>query len=130
VNGIEGEIRQIVSNLVSNSIDALPPKGTLHIRTGGPVCLNGDRPMVRLTIADTGAGISAEDTQRIFEPFFTTKASIGTGLGLWVTKELVSKHEGRIRVRSRMGKGTVFSVWLPVGGRSEDRAAAQASHEE
>jgi signal transduction histidine kinase len=59
--------------------------------------------------------------KRIFEPFFTTKQAIGTGLGLWVTKELVQKHEGRIRVRSRVGRGTVFSIWLPAERRSRQR---------
>ena len=77
--------------------------------------------MVRLTIADTGCGINPEQLKRIFEPFFTTKQAIGTGLGLWVTKELVQKHKGRIRVRSRVGKGTVFSIWLPSERRSEER---------
>ncbi|HYG99758.1 MAG TPA: PAS domain S-box protein [Terriglobales bacterium] len=118
VRAIEGELRQIVSNLVSNSIDALGTNGMLHIRTSCPGLNNGQRPKVRVTIADNGAGINSQHLKRIFEPFFTTKEAIGTGLGLWVTKELVNKHEGRIRVRSRVGKGTVFSIWLPADPRS------------
>ncbi|MGA2989854.1 MAG: response regulator [Candidatus Korobacteraceae bacterium] len=120
VYAIEGELRQVLSNLVANSIDALAQQGTLHIRTSGPVRL-AQRAMVRITIADTGSGISPEHMKRIFEPFFTTKQAIGTGLGLWVTKELVQKHEGRIRVRSRVGRGTVFSIWLPAERRSRQR---------
>lgn len=122
--GVEGEIRQMVSNLVANSIDAMPQNGTLHVRTCGPVCLNGQRPMVRITIADTGAGITPDCASRIFEPFFTTKAAIGTGLGLWVTKELVTKHEGRIRMRSQVGKGTVFTIWLPSERRRGERVGS------
>lgn len=118
VCGSEGELRQIAANLVGNSIDALRSSGVLHIRM---TPWNADRPMVRLTMADTGSGISPENLKQIFEPFFTTKESFGTGLGLWVTKELVKKHEGNIRVRSRIGKGTVFSIWLPTERRRSER---------
>jgi PAS domain S-box-containing protein len=120
IQAIEGEMRQVISNLVINSIDAMSQHGTLYLRTAGPVCVN-QRPMVSLTIADTGTGISAEHRKRIFEPFFTTKKSFGTGLGLWVTSELVKKHDGRIRIRSQVGKGTVVNIWLPVERRNEER---------
>jgi PAS domain S-box-containing protein len=115
VQAIEGELRQIISNLVANSIDATSRNGTMHVRMSCPVQFNGAHPMMRLTIADSGKGICAEDLGRIFEPFFTTKESIGTGLGLWVTGELVRKYDGKIRVRSRLGKGSVFTVWIPTG---------------
>ncbi len=111
VHGIAGEIRQVVSNLVSNAIDASPPGGKLLVRTSS-VPLNGSRA-VRITLADTGEGIRPENLQRIFEPFFTTKESVGTGLGLWVSSEIVERHHGRLRVRSRRGEGTVFSIFLP-----------------
>jgi PAS domain S-box-containing protein len=120
IQAIEGEVRQVISNLVINSIDAMPQRGTLYLRTAGPVCVD-QRPMVSLTIADTGVGISDEHRKRIFEPFFTTKKSFGTGLGLWVTSELVKKHDGRIRIRSQVGKGTVVNIWLPVERRNEER---------
>jgi signal transduction histidine kinase len=70
---------------------------------------------VRVTIADNGSGIAAEDMQRIFEPFYTTKKDTGTGLGLWVSSGIVRKHNGSIRVRRRLGggSGTVFSIFLP-----------------
>jgi signal transduction histidine kinase len=113
-------MRQVISNLIVNSLDAMPQSGTLHLRTAGPVCI-AHRPMIALTVADTGVGIPDEYRKRIFEPFFTTKQSFGTGLGLWVTCEIVRKHDGRIRVRSQSGKGTVVTIWLPVERRSEER---------
>lgn len=117
IQAIEGEMLQVISNLIINSIDAMPQGGTLYLRTAGPVSVD-HRPMVTLTIADTGVGIAAEHRKRIFEPFFTTKKSFGTGLGLWVTSELVKKHDGSIRIRSRIDKGTVVTIWLPVERRS------------
>ena len=120
IQAIEGEMRQVVSNIIVNSIDAMQPGGTMHLRTIGPVYVN-QRPMIRLTIADSGIGIASEHRKRIFEPFFTTKKSFGTGLGLWVSSELVKKHDGRIRVRSQSGKGTVVTIWLPVERRGEER---------
>ena len=77
---------------------------------------HNNRNGVRLTVADTGEGISAEIEPRLFEPFQTTKELTGTGLGLWVSKGIVEKHGGKIRTRTRRGAGhgTVFTVWLPV----------------
>ena len=109
---IAGEIRQVISNLLSNAIDAARGGGTVTIRTS-QVSLS-DGCYVRITIADTGSGISALHLHRIFEPFFTTKKEVGTGLGLWVSREIIRKHKGRIRVRSIEGKGAVFSVFLPA----------------
>jgi len=121
---IEGELRQIVSNIIANSIDALPEGGNLHVRLSGPQVLRGERRMVRLTIADDGEGIAAENLKSIFDPFFTTKQLIGTGLGLWVTSELVKKRGGRLRLKSRLGKGTVMAIWLPMERRAQERCAA------
>ena len=123
VLGVEGEMRQVLSNLISNSIDAMPQKGTLQVRINGPFLLGG-REMLRLTIADSGSGVNVNDLKHIFEPFFTTKDTIGTGLGLWVTRELIAKHEGTIRVRSRVGEGTVFNIWLPAERRQVQRFEA------
>ena len=108
---IAGEIRQVISNLLTNAIDASRRNGTVRIRTSW-VSLNGSR-YSRVTVADTGTGITAANLKRIFEPFFTTKEAVGTGLGLWVSQKIVEKHNGRLRVRSVKGKGTVFSVFLP-----------------
>ncbi len=122
VQAIEGELRQVFSNLVANSIDAMGANGVLQVHTSDPPPAD-EHSMVRLTIADTGAGISPENLKHIFEPFFTTKKAVGTGLGLWVTSELVKKHGGRIRVRSQLGKGTVFSIWLLSERRQQKRDA-------
>ena len=108
---IAGEIRQVISNLLTNAIDASRPKGMVRVRTSR-VTLNGGG-YTRITVADAGAGISKANQSRIFEPFFTTKKAVGTGLGLWVSSEIVQKHRGQFRLRSVEGKGTVFSVLLP-----------------
>jgi signal transduction histidine kinase len=78
--------------------------------------MNGKEAAVRVSVADTGVGIPPELRQRIFEAFFTTKAHIGTGLGLWLSRGIVEKHGGSIRVKSRttVPTGTVFSVLWPA----------------
>jgi PAS domain S-box-containing protein len=124
IHAIDEEIRQVASNVIANSLDALSLGGKLHVRLFGPQALRGPRRMVRMTIADDGEGIAAENLKQICEPFFTTKQSVGTGLGLWVTSELVKKHEGRMRIKSQLGKGTVVSIWLPMERRGQDRRAA------
>ena len=124
IRAVDGEMRQVASNILANSFDALSQGGKLHMRLFGPQTIRGARRMVRMTIADDGAGIAAENLERIFEPFFTTKQSIGTGLGLWVTSELVKKHGGRMRLRSRLGKGTVVTIWLPMERRGHEQRTA------
>ena len=111
VLAVAGEIRQVISNLLVNAVDASNLNGVVRIRTSR-VLLNGSI-YIRVTVADTGSGIPAVIRSRIFEPFFTTKEKVGTGLGLWVSEQIIEKHEGHIRVRSIEGKGTVFSVFLP-----------------
>ena len=106
-----GEIRQVISNLLSNAIDASRPKSTVRVRTSNVSLNNG--VYVRVTVGDKGMGISVASLKCIFEPFFTTKEAVGTGLGLWVSRKLVEKYKGKIRVRSVEGKGTVFSAFLP-----------------
>jgi PAS domain S-box-containing protein len=113
---LEGEIRQVVNNLVRNALDAMSPGGRLVIRLHPEHDRKNGCRGVRLTVADTGEGISSEIEAHLFEPFQTTKELTGTGLGLWVSKGIVEKHGGRIRMRTRrgVGHGTVFTVWLPV----------------
>ncbi|HXO37911.1 MAG TPA: ATP-binding protein [Candidatus Acidoferrum sp.] len=117
VTGLAGEIRQVISNLVANAIDALPEGGTLRIRVRQSKELNNsNRPGGRVVIADTGSGISPEHRKKLFEPFYTTKQDVGTGLGLWVSQEIVQKHGGSITLRSCVvpgHSGTVFSIFLP-----------------
>jgi signal transduction histidine kinase len=118
----EGDIRQVLNNLVGNAIDAMPRGGRLLLRSREttdwrPALDSGPaRRGLALTIADTGSGMSAQTLARIFEPFFTTKGMNGTGLGLWISAEIVDRHHGRLALRSsqRAGRqGTVFSLFLP-----------------
>jgi PAS domain S-box-containing protein len=121
IYAVAGEIRQLIANLLSNSIDAVDTGGLIRIRIGTNR-LNGQDPTgIRITIADSGRGIPPADKSKLFEPFFTTKNDVGTGLGLWVCMNIVQKHHGSIRVRSNTGPGrswTVFSVFLPIGQKS------------
>jgi len=121
VLGSAGELRQILSNLLANSLDACASGATIRIEANSAIDPRDlSRPGVRITIADTGFGIPAKHLESIFEPFFTTKKDTGTGLGLWVSRELVEKHGGTLRVRSRTSDplcGTVFSIFLPNQGK-------------
>jgi signal transduction histidine kinase len=121
-----GEIRQLFANLIGNAIDAMTPGGgclSLRVRCAHSPS-NPDQKGVRVTVADTGTGMSREVQRHIFEPFYTTKEATGTGLGLWVSAEIIAKHQGVIHVRSRerseVGKpsGTVFTVFFPSGIKS------------
>jgi PAS domain S-box-containing protein len=111
-----GEIRQVMTNLIGNALDAMPDGGTLRLRVG---CISNWRKgasALKITIADTGHGMSAETRKRIFEPFFTTRQEVGTGLGLWVTAGIVDKHRGTLSTRSSTApgrSGTVFMLVLP-----------------
>jgi PAS domain S-box-containing protein len=117
IRGFPGELRQVFSNLVGNAVDAMPSGGTLVIRAReSSLADNPSRKGVRITILDTGSGISLGIKRNLFAPFYTTKGEKGTGLGLWVSRGIVEKHEGTIHVISsvREGRsGTAFSVFLP-----------------
>ena len=122
ITALVGEVRQAFSNLITNAIDALPARGTLVIRARETHAWNNaNRPGVRITILDTGSGIERQHRKNLFQPFFTTKEDVGTGLGLWITRSIVEKHGGTIRVKSRTGTedhGTAFSIFLPLDGKS------------
>jgi PAS domain S-box-containing protein len=117
LNCLAGDIRQALSNLVRNAIEATSNGGRLRIRLRPSVSWKYRKHRgVRITIADTGHGIPKETLHRIFEPFYTTKGITGTGLGLWITKDLIAKHEGRISVKSSTHPdrhGTAISILLP-----------------
>lgn len=120
VLGTAGELRQVLSNLLANGLDACSRGDTIRLEANSATDpRDSTRQGVRITIADTGQGIPPEHLDSVFEPFFTTKKDTGTGLGLWVSRELVEKHGGSLRVRSRTvtpGCGTVFSIFLPLQG--------------
>ncbi len=117
VTCFDGEIRQVLSNLIANAIDAMGPSGgRLVIRSRAAVCWQTRQKGIVISVADTGPGMSGETLSKIFEPFFTTKGLNGTGLGLWISHEIVSRHQGVLRVRSshlKPGRGTVFALFLP-----------------
>lgn len=118
VVGVSGELRQVIANLVANAIDALSVAGTklkLHVYESAD-WRNLGRRGVRLVVADDGPGINAETQANLFRPFYTTKGQKGTGLGLWVSQGIITKHGGSIRLRSRTGArhGTCFAVFLPL----------------
>jgi PAS domain S-box-containing protein len=112
----ENDIRQVLNNLIANAIDAMRTGGRLITRAHDATDFTTGRTGVRLTIADTGHGMSKAVLARLFEPFYTTKALNGTGLGLWISEGIVQRHRGRLSVRSSQGQeshGTVFSLFLP-----------------
>lgn len=113
----DGEVRQVLANLVGNAVDAMQNHGgKLILRTVPAVSPRDGAPGIAITVADTGCGMAPETLSRIFEPFFSTKGLTGTGLGLWVSRELVKKHHGILRVRSTsmQPSGTVFRLFLPL----------------
>jgi signal transduction histidine kinase len=94
----------------------MPEGGTLQLRVATSRDWSSGNEGVRITVADSGSGIPRQHLTQIFEPFYTTKKETGTGLGLWVSRGIVQKHGGSIRVRSRTegdSTGTVFSIFLP-----------------
>ena len=123
------EIRQVVSNLVTNAVDAMSHTGgTLLVRTREATAWNSDKKGVVLTVADTGKGMSKQTRASIYKAFYTTKGEQGTGLGLWISSEIVQRHHGSLRVRScEKGphRGTVFQLFLPfqaaMGDDPEDK---------
>jgi PAS domain S-box-containing protein len=116
----ENDIRQVLNNLIANAIDAMRQGGRLVVRAHDVTDHSPDHPEgrrgMRITIADTGHGISPAVRPRLFEPFYTTKDLNGTGLGLWISAGIVARHHGRLTFRSAdhpHHHGTVFSLFLP-----------------
>jgi PAS domain S-box-containing protein len=121
IRGVPGELKQAISNLISNAADAAGWEGRITVRSES---VQVDRSaFVQVVVEDDGPGIPPELMDRIFEPFFTTKKDVGTGLGLWVTKGIVDRHGGSIAVRSRRNepgrRGTAFTVRLPLNSSFE-----------
>ncbi|MGA7706163.1 MAG: PAS domain S-box protein [Acidobacteriaceae bacterium] len=113
----EGDIRQVLNNLIGNAIDAMRSGGRLIVRTTKARLRRRGIPAIRITIADTGHGIPPAVMRRMYEPFYTTKGMNGTGLGLWISRGIIEKHRGQIQARSRLRTGcggTVFSLLLPT----------------
>jgi PAS domain S-box-containing protein len=116
VTGVTGELRQVVANLLANSLDAIGQNGRVVLRASTSTDPTNGKRRVRITVSDYGHGMVLATTKHIFDPFFTTKGSVGTGLGLWVCKQLVERNGGAIRMRSSTEgerRGTTFSMVLP-----------------
>jgi signal transduction histidine kinase len=113
VRCLPGEIQQVVTNLIGNALDALPDRGRIvvAVRSGRD---RAGREGVTVTVADSGCGMDRQTRSQLFHPFVTTKGEAGTGLGLWVSKGILDKHLATIAVRSKLGHGTVFRLFLPL----------------
>ena len=127
VKTFEGDIRQILNNLIGNAIDAMLRGGELRIRTRQATCTRTGKRGLRISVTDNGHGMSAETAAHIFEPFYTTKGASGSGLGLWISHTLAERQGGKLQVRScREGNphgkphGTTFSLFVP----SQEQGAA------
>jgi signal transduction histidine kinase len=128
IYAVAGEIRQLIANLLSNSIEAVDSGGLIRIRIDANRLNEQHSPGTRITIADSGRGIPSSVRSKLFEPFFTTKKDVGTGLGLWVCTNIVQRHHGSIRVKSSSTpgrSGTVFSVFLPRGQEPVNKISSQ-----
>jgi len=129
--GSADQIRQVLSNLVVNAKDSMAPPATngsaggdAHhpAHTGGRLVVrnhhlpgpDGVHGWVRLLVADTGSGMPRDFLKSAFEPFVSTKGEKGTGLGLWIVRGIIQNHGGKLKVRSKLGQGTVFMIDLPV----------------
>ncbi len=116
IDCFEGDIRQVLGSLLANAIDAMPSGGRLLVRSRKGRAWKSGRPGLVLTVADTGTGMDTETQQRIFEAFYSTKGIGGTGLGLWMSANIMRQHEGTIRIRSSQQpgrRGTVVVLFLP-----------------
>ena len=120
IHGMQGELKQLVANLVSNAADAVSAGGKIRIATSPG--LRGNEKGVEIKVADNGPGVPAENRAHIFEPFFTTKEDVGTGLGLWVCKEIAERHGGTVQLSLNKDGGlggAMFTVFLPLDFRIE-----------
>ena len=112
----EGDIRQVLNNLIGNAFDAMSSGGELLLRARAATDWKTGRRGIRITVADSGEGMTPETQKRLFDAFYTTKGASGNGLGLWVSKGIVDHHNGRIRLKSGQRAdrhGTAFSLFLP-----------------
>jgi len=116
VYGYEADLRQVFANFLSNALDASGRDGRIILRVEESTDPDTESPSVRVVIADNGHGMDRATSERIFEPFFTTRPLTGTGLGLWVSLEILHQHGAHVRVRSAQDSahhGSVFSIAFP-----------------
>jgi PAS domain S-box-containing protein len=113
VRVVAGEVRQVIANLLSNAIDALPTGGRIRLRAGTET--RAGKQMALLAVEDNGEGIAPDVMANLFKPFQSTKGALGTGLGLYVSRELVDRYGGELAVRSTPGQGTAVIAYFPLG---------------
>ncbi|MEO8018672.1 MAG: ATP-binding protein [Pseudomonadota bacterium] len=113
IMGAEGEIRDALTNLIFNAVDAMPDGGTLAVRTFARPA-SGETQLVRVEVADTGIGMNEETRKRCLEPFFTTKGERGTGLGLAMVYGMIQRHSAEFDIESDVGKGTTMRITFPA----------------
>ncbi|ODS33451.1 MAG: putative two-component sensor kinase [Candidatus Scalindua rubra] len=119
IDADKGQMKQVINNIIINAKQAMPEGGTIRVRaeninvTVEDSLLLNEGKYVKVTIEDQGTGIPHEYLQKIFDPYFTTKQK-GSGLGLATTYYIIKKHEGHISVKSEIGAGTTFSIYLPA----------------
>jgi PAS domain S-box-containing protein len=124
-----GEIVQILSNLIANAVDAMPHSRKLSISI--TQAMKAGREGLQIVVGDTGHGIRRENLGRVFEPFFTTKGNLGTGIGLWVAKQLVERHGGHISLSSNTepgNSGTLLTIYLPFSDSDDKTTRVNGSH--
>jgi CheY-like chemotaxis protein/anti-sigma regulatory factor (Ser/Thr protein kinase) len=109
-SGSAAELREVFTNIINNAVDAMPQGGTIYIKTAT------EDNLISIEIKDTGVGISEDIKHRIFDPFFTTKGVHSTGLGMSTSYGIINRHKGTILVDSTEGKGTAFTIKLPIAG--------------
>ena len=126
----QGELRQVLSNLLANAIDACSRGGSIWLRAHASISWsNGGGRGTRFTLADNGSGMPPDVQRRIFVPFFTTKQNVGTGIGLWVSRSLLEQHGGFLRFRSREDSpsGTVMSFFVPANANLQVHELARSA---
>jgi two-component system NtrC family sensor kinase len=119
VNMDRNQFQSVLLNILINALDATKPGDSITVSTSNsPVMIEAGQEGIEISIADTGCGIPSEHLNKLFDPFFTTKeVGHGTGLGLSVTLGIVQRHGGTIQVSSEVGKGSTFTIWVPLEGR-------------
>jgi signal transduction histidine kinase/DNA-binding response OmpR family regulator len=119
VQGNASELREVLTNMILNAVDALPQGGRIRLSTW---C---EKDQVVISVEDNGTGMPEEVKKRVFDPFFTTKGVKGTGLGMSVAFGIISRHKGHIDISSKEGKGTTFTIRLPIGEDARVKVAAE-----
>ena len=130
VEADEGQLSQVIQNLVLNAVQAMPEGGSVTISAENAISPQEEKRFVKISVADTGSGISENHLQRIFDPYFTTKQQ-GSGLGLATCHSIIRKHGGKIRATSTLGKGSTFHISLPASEQervSEPSSRKAVSH--